>query len=218
MSLVIFDLDHTLINGDSDFLWGEFLAEIGVVESDVYKAKNKYFYDAYNNGSLIITEFLKFSLAPLAKYSLAQLNLWHQQFMVQKIKPILLEKAQLAVNKHKQAGDTVLVITATNEFVVTPIIKQFGIDNFIATQLEKNNTGYSGNFIGIPCFQQGKVINLKKYLATNSISLIDSYCYSDSYNDLPLLNLVANPVAVNADDNLIKYAKNHNWQIINWIN
>ncbi len=217
MSLVIFDLDYTLINGDSDFLWGEFLVELGAVKADVYKIKNKYFYDAYNNGSLVIEEFLEFSLAPLAKYNLRQLNLWHQQFMVQKIQPILLEKAQTTINKHKQAGDTILAITATNEFIAAPIIKQFGIDNFLATQLERNSTGYSGNFIGIPCFSNGKVINLKKYLATKPISLTDSYCYSDSYNDLALLNLVDNPIAVNADDKLKKYAKIHNWQITNWI-
>lgn len=217
MSLAIFDLDNTLINGDSDFLWGEFLAEIGVVDTDDYKLKNQYFYNQYNAGKLDIAEFLAFSLAPLAKFSITQLNIWHKQFMVNKIQPILLKKAQEVVNWHKKRGDTLLVISATNDFVITPIVKKYGINNIIATKAQIINNRYNGKFSGVPCFRDGKVTNLKNWLLDNPHSLDGSYFYSDSHNDIPLLQLVDNPIAINADKLLINYANSKKWQLDNWL-
>ena len=216
MPLAIFDLDNTLINGDSDFLWGEFLVELGVVNAKTYNKKNKYFYNKYARGELDIAEFLTFSLKPLSKFSITKLNYWHTQFMAQKIMPILSQNAQNTVNSHKKNGDTVLVITATNEFVAKPIINHYGIANFLATEIEKTTYGYTGNFTGIPCFKDGKVARLKQWLAKNPISLVDSCFYSDSHNDIALLKFVDNPIAVNPDAKLKKYAKLNSWLIEDW--
>ena len=222
MTLAIFDLDQTLIAGDSDFLWGEFLTEVGAVDAKTHQAKNQYFFDQYKLGKLNINEFLDFALAPLAQYSLAQLNTWHQQFMATKIMPIILPKAQAVVDWHKNRGDTLLVITATNDFVTTPIITQYGIEHLLATCAEKmeqtdlSKIVYTGKVSGNPCFQAGKITKLKQWLVGKDITLSGSYFYSDSHNDLPLLELVDNPVAVHADKQLGIIARQRNWQIQNW--
>ncbi len=216
MALAIFDLDRTLLAGDSDFLWGEFLSEVGAVDSVVHQRQNQHFFNQYTLGKLDINAYLAFSLAPLAKYPLIQLNNWRKQFVAKKITPIILPKAQAVVNKHKQKGDTVMVITSTNDFVVEPIIKYYGIKHFLATKAEKNSSGYTGKVSGLPCFQIGKVTNLKNWLANKNIDLVDSYFYSDSHNDLPLLELVDNPIAVGADAKLQVIANERNWQRQNW--
>lgn len=218
MALAIFDLDQTLIGGDSDFLWGEFLTQVGAVDVDNHQAKNQYFFDQYKLGQLDINEFLTFALAPLAKYSIEQLNVWHAQFMQTKIAPIILPKAQAVVDRHKKQGDTVLVITATNDFVTRPIVEQYGITNLLATQAELTPQGYTGKVKGVPCFQAGKIANLNLWLADKDLSLEGCYFYSDSHNDLPLLELVDNPIAVNPDEKLAKIAKQNTWQILNWRN
>ena len=153
MSLAIFDLDNTLIGGDSDFLWGEFLGEEGVVDANAYRKKNEYFYQQYDLGTLDIYAWLDFCLEPLSRYSMAELQEFHYLFMIQKIEPIILEKAQNCINRHKERGDTVLVMTASNSFVTAPIVKKYGINQLLATEPEIKAGRFTGGVSGIPCFQ-----------------------------------------------------------------
>lgn len=214
MSLAIFDLDNTLIADDSDFLWGQFLVDHGIVDKAQYEDANARFYEDYKKGDLDIVEFLNFSLAPLAKHDAQQLFAWRNQFVEEVIHPILLKPAMDLVDKHRQQGDTLLVITATNRFVTEPIVNLYGIDNLLATTPEFCNGQYTGKFEGIPCYQEGKVKLLQEWLENSPESMDDSWFYSDSHNDLPLLKLVDNPVAVDPDDILREYANDANWPII----
>ena len=214
MSLAIFDLDNTLIADDSDFLWGQFLVDRGIVDKDYYEEVNAKFYEDYKEGTLDIVEFLSFSLAPLAMHDAAQLYRWREEFVDKVIKPITLPAAHALVEKHRQAGDTLLVITATNRFVTEPIVKLYGIEHLLATTPELKNDQYTGKFIGTPCFQAGKVKHLEDWLAQTGHSLAGSHFYSDSHNDLPLLNLVENPVAVDPDQKLADAARQANWPVI----
>ena len=216
MSLAIFDLDNTLIGGDSDFLWGEFLGEEGVVDANAYRKKNEYFYQQYDLGTLDIYAWLEFCLEPLTRYSMTELQELHHRFMIQKIEPILLDKAQNCINRHKERGDTVLVITASTSFVTAPIVKKYGINQMLATEPEIKAGRYTGGVSGIPCFQSGKVDKLMPWLQKNEETLTGSTFYSDSHNDLPLLELVDNPVAVNADKILTKIAEKKGWEVLNW--
>ena len=214
MSLAIFDLDNTLISDDSDFLWGQFLVDQGIVDKNKYEEANARFYEDYKQGNLDIVEFLHFSLAPLAKNEPEQLYKWRAQFIEEIIKPIQLKPAIRLVNKHRFRGDTVMVITATNRFVTEPIVKLFGIDNLLATTPEFVDGRYTGKFNGTPCFQEGKVTLLKEWLENSTETLENSWFYSDSHNDLSLLKLVDNPVAVDPDETLGDYAKQADWSII----
>ncbi len=216
MSLAIFDLDNTLIGGDSDFLWGEFLGEEGVVDANAYRKKNEYFYQQYDLGTLDIYAWLDFCLEPLSRYSMNELQEFHHRFMIQKIEPIMLDKAQNCINQHKERGDTVLVMTASNSFVTAPIVKKYGINQLLATEPEIKAGRYTGGVSGIPCFQSGKVDKLMPWLQKNEETLTGSTFYSDSHNDLPLLELVDNPVAVNADKILTKIAEKKGWEVLNW--
>ena len=216
MSLAIFDLDNTLIGGDSDFLWGEFLGEEGVVDANAYRKKNEYFYQQYDLGVLDIYAWLEFCLEPLSRYSMKELQEFHHRFMIQKIEPIMLDKAQNCINQHKERGDTVLVMTASNSFVTAPIVKKYGINQLLATEPEIKAGRYTGGVSGIPCFQSGKVDKLMPWLQKNEETLTGSTFYSDSHNDLPLLELVDNPVAVNADKILTKIAEKKGWEVLNW--
>lgn len=214
MSLAIFDLDNTLIADDSDFLWGQFLVDRGIVDKDHYEAANAKFYDDYKQGCLDIVEFLGFSLAPLAAHDPEQLYRWRDEFVETLIKPITLAAAHALVEQHRAAGDTLLVITATNRFVTEPIVKLYGIDNLLATTPEFKDGRYTGNFIDTPCFQAGKVKQLQDWLSTSTLNLDGSCFYSDSHNDLPLLKLVEKPVAVDPDEKLRAAAEQAGWPII----
>ena len=217
MSLAIFDLDNTLIGGDSDYLWGEFLCDEGIIsDRQSFEKKNDYFYQQYELGLLDIYAWAEFSFEILSHYSINELEEFHHKFMAQKIEPIFLEKAQDCINSHKENGDTVLVITASNTFVTAPIVKRYGINHLLATEPEIVSGRYTGKVSGIPCFKSGKIENLMPWLERNSESLKDSTFYSDSHNDLPLLELVDNPVAVNADKILAKIAQTKGWDILNW--
>ena len=216
MSLAIFDLDNTLIGGDSDFLWGEFIGEEGIVDANAYRKKNEYFYQQYDLGTLDIYAWLEFCLEPLTRYSMTELQEFHHRFMIQKIEPILLDKAQNCINQHKERGDTVLVITASTSFVTAPIVKKYGINQLLATEPEIKAGRFTGGVSGIPCFQSGKVDKLMPWLQKNEETLTGSTFYSDSHNDLPLLELVDNPVAVNADKILTKIAEKKGWEVLNW--
>ncbi|MBT6021921.1 MAG: HAD family hydrolase [Candidatus Thioglobus sp.] len=216
MALAIFDLDKTLINGDSDFLWGEFMSEIGAVDEKTYQVKNQYFFDQYALGKLNINEYLEFCLEPLSQNNRTTLDGWHQRFMQEKIEKILLPKAQQVVNQHKAKGDTVLVITATNSFVTAPIVERYGIDNLLATNPEVKQGQFTGKVEGEPCFQQGKITHLNKWLEKTGKEMSGAYFYSDSHNDLPMLELVDNPVVVHGDDKLKTIAKQRGWPSIDW--
>lgn len=214
MSLAIFDLDNTLISDDSDYLWGQFLVDQKIVDRETYEVANAKFYEDYKRGELDIVEFLHFSLKPLSEHPAQQLFKWREQFIEQVIRPIMLEPALELVNKHRVKGDTLLVITATNRFVTEPIVKLYGIDNLLATTPEFKKGVYSGNFEGIPCFQEGKVKLLEQWLKTSDETLEGSYFYSDSHNDLSLLNKVDFPIAVDPDEKLRAAAVAANWDII----
>jgi len=214
MSLAIFDLDNTLLADDSDYLWGQFLVDQGIVDVKYYEQENDRFYKEYKEGKLDIYEFLSFSLKPLADNSLDDLLKWRSQFIAEIIRPILLKPAQELINKHQQRGDTLLVITATNKFVTEPIVNLYGINHLLATTPEFIVDKYTGKVAGTPCFQEGKVTRLNEWLQETGYSLDDSWFYSDSHNDLPLLKLVEHPVAVNPDEALKQYAEKSTWPII----
>ena len=214
MSLAIFDLDNTLIADDSDYLWGQFLVDQGIVDKAYYEEANAKFYEDYKRGTLNITEFLHFSLKPLADNKPDDLYRWRDQFIETVIKPLLLQPAQQLITKHRNRGDTLMVITATNRFVTEPIVKLYGIELLLATTPDFVDGSYTGSFTGIPCFQEGKVKLLDEWLAQSPETLSDSWFYSDSHNDLPLLKRVDNPVAVDPDDKLRAYSIQANWPII----
>lgn len=214
MALALFDLDNTLIAGDSDYLWGCFLVEQGIVDGKLYENENRRFYDQYKVGELDIHEFLDFQLRPLAEHDMETLDRWRSQYIEEKITPILLDRAQILVDKHRQQGDTLVVITATNRFITSPITELYNIRNLLATEPEIINDRYSGAVTGVPCFQDGKVEKLDNWLKTNRLTLDDSWFYSDSHNDLPLLNRVSHPVAVDPDEILKQHAGEHGWPVI----
>lgn len=214
MSLAIFDLDNTLIADDSDYLWGQFLVDQGIVDKNLYESANAKFYDDYKQGTLDIVEFLRFSLQPLADNNPEQLYQWRAQFIEEAIRPLMLKSAQQLIDKHKNRGDTLLVITATNRFVTEPIVRLYGIENLLATTPEFIDGRYTGGFNGIPCFREGKVKLLEAWLENSTETMQDSWFYSDSHNDLPLLKLVDNPVAVDPDGKLSEFASAANWPII----
>jgi len=214
MALALFDLDNTLLSGDSDYLWGCFLAEQGLVDRDYYEQENQRFYDEYKDGSLDIFEFLAFSLKPLADNEPAVLADLQQQFLEQKIRPIMSPASFQLIDKHKKANDTLAVITATNSFVTGPIVQAFGIENLLATEPEKINNRYTGKVDGTPCFQEGKVERLESWMREHNQNLQDSWFYSDSHNDIPLLKQVDHPVAVDPDEQLHQLATNLGWPVI----
>ena len=212
--LAIFDLDNTLINGDSDHAWGEFLVNQGFVDAAYYESRNNQFYQDYQNGHLDINEYLEFALAPLTEHSIEELAKMHQKFMIQMIQPMLQTKATELLEEHRKQGHFLLIITATNAFVTRPIAKLLNVDDILATEPEIINNCYTGNITGIPCFQEGKVTRLQQWLTDNDFSLDGSYFYSDSINDLPLLNAVEKAIAVDADSKLTAIAKQKQWPII----
>jgi len=215
LSLAIFDLDNTLISGDSDYLWGEFLVEQNMVDEKQYREQNQRFYDDYKAGMLDIFAFLAFSLAPLARISMEQLTRLHAQFMREKIIPLMSAKSFNLINNHKKNNDYCLIITATNCFVTQPIAEKFAVHDIIATEPEIIDGRYTGQVSGTPCFKEGKVKRLEEWLINTQHNLDGSWFYSDSHNDLPLLELVSHPVAVNADDILLQHARRKGWKIMN---
>lgn len=213
MNLAIFDLDNTLIAGDSDHAWGEFLTEKGIVDAQVYKDANDRFYQQYQDGTMDIMEYLNFSLKPLAENEPEQLHAWHRQFMQEKIEPILLDKAFAKLDWHREQGDYILIITATNRFITEPIAERLGVDELIAIEPEMIDGRYTGKVAGIPSFKEGKVTRLNNWLSNKHFDLADTWFYSDSHNDLPLLRLVGKPVAIDPDEALEKEAQEKGWPV-----
>ena len=214
MGIALFDLDNTLIAGDSDYLWGCFLVEQGIVDAFEYEQANQRFYDQYKVGELDIHEFLAFQLRPLAAHPMSQLQQWRTQYIEEKIQPILLPRAQDLIERHRQQGDTLVIITATNRFITEPIATLYGIGHLLATEPELRDGRYTGGVSGTPCFQDGKVAVLEDWLDAHNESLADSCFYSDSHNDLPLLSRVTQPMAVDPDEILQSHAVNHGWPVI----
>ena len=214
MSLALFDLDNTLLNGDSDYLWGQFLAEHGIVDGEQYEARNQQFYDQYKAGTLDILEFLHFQLQPLALHAPEQLYHWREQYLEEKIRPILQPRAQALLDEHRAQGHELVIITATNRFITAPIAELYGVSHLIATEPEMCDGRYTGAVTDTPCFQAGKVTRLQVWLASHGQDLSASWFYSDSHNDLPLLEQVTHPVAVDPDDRLRAHAQARNWPVI----
>ncbi len=214
MALAIFDLDNTLIAGDSDYSWGEFLVARGVVDASHYKRMNDRFYRDYEAGRLDIREYLAFALQPLAALEPEQLAELHRVFMQEVVAPMWLSRAVELLEDHRRRGDFLLVITSTNRFVVEPICRCLGVDDLLATELEVDGGRYTGRVAGVPAFREGKVTRLEAWLRETGHSLADSHFYSDSINDLPLLEAVAHPVAVDPDEQLAAVARDRGWPAI----
>jgi HAD superfamily hydrolase (TIGR01490 family) len=213
--LALFDLDNTLLSGDSDFEWAQFLIEQGVLDREAYEARNQAFYDQYKAGVLDIREFLDFQLKPLSRHPRAVLDVWHREFMSRRILPMMRPAAKALVARH--AGDLRILISATNSFVTAPIARAFGIEHLIATEPEKRNGRFTGRVAGLPSFREGKVRRLDDWLAGLGRRFADfgeSACYSDSHNDLPLLERVSRPVAVDPDETLAREAARRGWERI----
>ncbi|MEQ6916066.1 HAD family hydrolase [Halomonas aquatica] len=214
MSLAIFDLDNTLLSIDSDHAWGEFLLEQGAVDPVTYREANDRFLADYEAGTLDMQAFLEVALRPLAEHSPEQLAAWHQQFMASKIEPHILSKGEELVARHRTRGDTLLIITATNRFITGPIAERLGIDDLIAVEPEMVDGRYTGRTVGIPSYREGKVKRLDAWLAGQDLSLDGSWFYSDSHNDLALLEQIDHPVAVDPDPSLREVAEARGWKII----
>jgi HAD superfamily hydrolase (TIGR01490 family) len=215
MNLALFDLDNTLLAGDSDFEWAQFLIDRGVLDRKTYEARNQAFYDQYKAGTLDIYEFLDFQLKPLSQYPRTVLDAWHGEYMQQRILPMIRDSARALVDKHHD--EVRVIITATNSFVTAPIARAFGIEHLIATEPELRNGVFTGAVSGTPCFREGKVERLEAWLAERGEtmkSLLKSSFYSDSHNDLPLLERVGHPVAVDPDATLRAHAGAHGWPVI----
>lgn len=214
MRLAIFDLDNTLIHGDSDYLWGRHLIEQGVVDAESYERENTAFYEDYRAGRLDIEAFLRFSLRPLRDNTLADLMAWRAAFVREKIEPIILDAALHLIDQHRRAGDRLLIITATNRFVTAPIAERLGVEELIATDPEFKDGRYTGRVSGTPAFKDGKVERLSAWLGQHQIERPESVFYSDSINDIPLLQQVTHPVAVDPDPLLSALAAERRWPII----
>ena len=215
MNLALFDLDNTLLAGDSDFEWAQFLIEQGVLDREVYEARNQEFYDQYKQGTLDIHAFLDFQLKPLGRHPRRQLDEWHARYMQVKIMPMMRESARALVAKHR--NDLCAVVTATNSFVTAPIAREFGIPHLVATEPAQAGGEFTGKVAGTPAFREGKITRLDEWLASRGESVKSfarSTFYSDSLNDLPLLERVTHPVAVDPDDTLRAHARERGWPII----
>ena len=214
MALAIFDLDNTLIGGDSDHLWGQFVCAKGLVDSEEFSALNDQFYEDYQSGNLDIAAYLRFALAPLKGQPLDVLAEWHRDFMSTMIAPVMLPKARQLIANHRDRRDNLLIITATNEFITRPIAAALGIDDILACEAEIVDGLYTGEPTGTPSYKEGKITRLEEWLRGRDISLDGAYFYSDSHNDLPLLEQIDKPVAVDPDDTLLARAKEAGWPII----
>jgi HAD superfamily hydrolase (TIGR01490 family) len=217
MNLALFDLDNTLLAGDSDFEWAQFLISKGVLDREVHEAKNQAFYDDYKAGTLDIHAFLQFQLAPLARHARTELDAWHREFVATRIRPIIGSAARTLVQRHLDAGDLCAIVTATNSFVTGPICQEFGIPHLIATIPAQEEGQFTGAPRGLPAFREGKITRVDAWLEALGLwwgSFEQSWFYSDSLNDLPLLAKVTHPVAVDPDDTLRAHAAAQGWPIL----
>lgn len=210
----MFDLDHTLLDGDSDYLWGRFMVEEGIVNTQYYERENQRFYAQYQAGKLDIYAYCRFAFKPLAETELNELYRLRKKFVDQRIKRLILPKARDLLEQHRRQGNHLLIITSTNQFVAQPIAKELGVNTLIATEPEFTNGCYTGELHGTPCFKEGKVTRLFAWLKETNNDLANSWFYSDSHNDIPLLEIVTHPVAVDADSRLSEHARMKGWPLI----
>lgn len=214
MTVAIFDLDNTLLTHDSDYLWGRYLVERGLVDAEEYEGANEQFYAQYKQGTLDISRFLRFALRPLSEHDPETLKQWRSEFVETKIRAEIAPGAPALLDHHRERGHTLLIITATNRFVTEPIAELLGVPNLLATRPELRDGRYTGDFVGTPTFREGKVTNLHAWLDANDETLENSWFYSDSHNDLALLEAVTHPVAVDPDPMLKGVAEERGWKII----
>lgn len=214
MPLALFDLDNTLLGGDSDYLWGKFLVDRDLVDRVEHDRENRRFYADYERGRLNILEWLRFQLRPIAVMEPALREELRNAFLREIIDPIILPRGKELVERHRARGHQLLIITATNRFITGPIAKRLGIDDMLATEPEMIDGRYTGDIAGTPCFQEGKVKNLEAWLEIRKLDLNESWFYTDSHNDLPLLERVDRPVAVDPDDILRVEAEKRGWPVI----
>ena len=215
MNLALFDLDNTLLAGDSDYAWSQFLIREGVLDRDAFEARNEAYYDQYKAGTLDIFDYLAFQSTPLVGRSVEELERWHAHYMDQVVRPMILPKSRELLASH--SGDLCAIVTATNDFITAPIAKALGVDHLIASELERGPTGFTGRGTGTPAFQSGKIIRVKQWLAGMGYDLSSfgrSNFYSDSHNDIPLLEAVTHPVAVDPDATLLAHAKGRGWPVL----
>jgi HAD superfamily hydrolase (TIGR01490 family) len=214
MTLAIFDLDHTLLNGDSDYLWGEYMVDKGIVDEQQYRQRNQVFYEEYQQGKLDNETYLAFALEPLTRYSIEQLHAWRADYVDTWIRPIVVPGARRLLEEHRGRGHELIIISATNLFVTEPIAALLDVPTVLSTEPEIVDNRYTGRYLGTPTYQQGKVTVLDQWLRETGRDLEGSFFYSDSINDLALLERVDNPVAVHPDAELEDIARNRNWKII----
>ncbi len=211
MSLALFDLDNTLLGGDSDYEWGRYLAEQGVVDPEDYARQNRRFFQQYEAGELDIYEYARFAFRPLAELPPEQLHRLRQGFLEQRIRALVLPKALALLERHRLRGHTRVIITSTNRFITEPIARQLGVEDLIATEPEFRSGRYTGELAGTPCFREGKIRRLQDWLRGHGQTLEGSWFYSDSHNDIPLLETVSHPVAVDPDPRLAAHARARGW-------
>lgn len=217
MTLTLFDLDNTLLAGDSDYEWGQFLVDRGVLAREDYEAQNARFFEQYKAGTLDIHEYLGFALGPLAAHTPQDLARWHEAFMRERIRPMILPRARELVAERLAAGELCAVVTATNSFITAPIAREFGVQHLVATEPEAAGGRFTGRVAGTPCFREGKLRRVDEWLAGlghRFVDFADSRFYSDSHNDLPLLERVRCPVAVDPDPQLAAVAAQRGWPVI----
>jgi len=214
VDLAIFDLDNTLLAGDSDYLWGQFLGENGYVDAEAHQKENDRYYKDYLEGNLDINAFLEFQFLPLTEHDMQTILGWRTRFLEEKIQPVMLPKAQKLVEDHRNMGHKLMIITATNSFITTPIAELFDIDDLIAAEPEMINGEYTGKLSGTHSFAEGKVTRYEQWLQENDFEIATSWFYSDSRNDIPLLNKVTHPIAVDPDDVLQAEAEKRDWPIM----
>lgn len=213
-TLAIFDLDNTLLGGDSDHAWGEFLIEKGLVNADAHRAINDAFYQDYSSGNLDIVAYLSFVLGSIASQTTSQVDELHADFMHSFVTPMWLPKAEALLEQHRNNGDYLLIITATSDFITAPIARKLSVDDILASNAEIIDGKYTGKHTGTPCFKEGKVTRLNDWLSDKNFDLNKASFYSDSHNDFPLLKVVGQPVVVDGDEKLLRHAKAEGWRCI----
>ncbi|RKZ37694.1 MAG: HAD-IB family hydrolase [Gammaproteobacteria bacterium] len=214
MQLAVFDLDNTLIAGDSDYLWGEYLADIGAVDAEAYRLENQRFFEEYEAGRLDIMEFLAFQLQPLSAHPPSRLRAWRQDFLKERIQPIVLPRALDLIDQHRRQNHTLIILTATNRFITEPIADIFGVKHLLATEPEFKDGRYTGDIAGLPCFGAHKVQRLEAWMNDAGVQQAEVWFYTDSHNDLPMMRQVKHPIAVDPDEPLREAAEKMGWPII----
>jgi len=214
MTVALFDLDNTLLGGDSDYLWGEFLADVGAVAGEQHRRENERYLAQYQAGTLDIDAFLSFQLKPLTDNDLTSLLAWRERFVSELIAPLVLAKGRALIEEHRRQGHWLAIATSTNAFITRPIADLLGIEHLLATEPEFDGERYTGRYLGEPCSGAGKVQWVNEWASRLGLSLADSWFYSDSHQDLPLLSLVDHPVAVDPDEKLRQHASAHGWPVV----